>query len=88
MRYDRPMKKRSVSISGHRTSISLEEEFWTLLQDIAAQQDRPLARLIAEIDRNRMKAPQPANLSSALRVYVLHKALAGDTFSSQAKKAP
>lgn len=70
------MKKRSVSISGHRTSISLEQEFWTLLNDIARDQNRPLAQLIAEIDRNRMKAPEPANLSSALRVHVLRHVMA------------
>lgn len=70
------MKKRSVSISGHRTSISLEEEFWTLLNEIARDQNRPLAQLIAEIDRNRMKAADPANLSSALRVYVLRHVMA------------
>jgi len=70
------VKKRSVSISGHRTSISLEEEFWDLLNAIAREQDRPLARLIAEVDRNRIKAAEPANLSSALRVYVLNHVLA------------
>ena len=77
------MKKRSVSISGHRTSISLEQEFWDLLNDIARQQDRPLARLIAEVDRDRVKAPKPANLSSALRVYVLKRALARDQKDSE-----
>ncbi|GGC96577.1 ribbon-helix-helix domain-containing protein [Aquisalinus flavus] len=70
------MKKRSVSISGHRTSISLEKEFWELLNAIARKQNRPLARLIAEVDRNRIKAADPANLSSALRVYVLKHVMA------------
>lgn len=77
------MKKRSVSISGHRTSISLEEEFWSLLNDIAREQGRPLAQLIAEIDRNRMKAAEPANLSSALRVHVLGHVMAKAEKSSK-----
>ncbi|NHK26601.1 ribbon-helix-helix domain-containing protein [Parvularcula flava] len=79
------MKKRSVSISGHRTSISLEEEFWDLLNAIARQQDRPLARLIAEVDRNRIKSAEPANLSSALRVYVLKHVLAEHSEKSPEK---
>lgn len=82
------MKKRSVSISGHRTSISLEEEFWDLLNTIARQQGRPLARLIAEVDRNRIKAAEPANLSSALRVYVLKHVMVQCDKTSQGEKAP
>ena len=70
------MKKRSVSISGHRTSISLEEDFWQLLNEMAQEQKRPLAQLIADIDRNRMKAVEPPNLSSALRIHVLRTVLA------------
>lgn len=61
------MKKRSVKIQGHATSISLEEEFWQLLKALAAEQKRPLTTLIAEIDRKR----GGKNLSSALRLYVL-----------------
>lgn len=61
------MKKRSVKIQGHSTSISLEEEFWDALKGLAKSQTRPLAALIAEIDRKR----GAQNLSSALRVYVL-----------------
>ena len=47
------MKKRSVKIQGHSTSISLEEEFWEALKALAKSQDRPLAALIAETDRKR-----------------------------------
>ena len=61
------MKKRSVKITGHPTSVSLEDEFWTALREIAARRDLSLNALIAEIDDNR----QTANLSSALRIYVL-----------------
>ena len=59
--------KRSVSISGHLTSISLEEPFWDELKSLAKYEDISLARLIARIDKQRS-----VNLSSALRLYVLH----------------
>lgn len=58
--------KRSVNIAGHRTSITLEQPFWDSLKTIAAERRQPISRLIAEID-----GQQPANLSSALRVFVL-----------------
>ncbi len=61
------LKKRSVKIEGHSTSISLEQEFWDALKTLAKAQNRSLAALIAEIDRGRGEQ----NLSSALRVYVL-----------------
>jgi predicted DNA-binding ribbon-helix-helix protein len=62
------MAKRSVTIAGHRTSLSLEEPFWDALQDIAAERERPVAALIREIDKTRDPA---LNLSAALRVFVL-----------------
>ena len=58
--------KRSVTIAGHRTSLSLEQQFWDILQDIAQKNKMPLAKLIADIDQKRR-----GNLSSALRLYVL-----------------
>jgi predicted DNA-binding ribbon-helix-helix protein len=58
--------KRSVSIAGHRTSVSLEQAFWLGLKEIAEAEEIPLATLIATIDRTRK-----SNLSSALRVFVL-----------------
>lgn len=60
--------KRSVSINGHRTSFSLEQAFYDELVAIAGQRGIALAALVAEIDRDR---PKDANLSSALRLYVL-----------------
>ncbi len=60
--------KRSVTLSGHRTSISLETEFWRALAEIAAETKRPLARLIDEVDK---REGRDKNLSSALRVFVL-----------------
>jgi predicted DNA-binding ribbon-helix-helix protein len=60
--------KRSVTIRGHRTSISLEQPFFDDLAAIASQRRIPLAALIAEIDDGRGKT---ANLSSAIRLFVL-----------------
>ncbi len=60
--------KRSVTIRGHRTSFSLEQAFLDELQAICVQRGMALAALVAEIDENR---PREANLSSALRLYVL-----------------
>jgi predicted DNA-binding ribbon-helix-helix protein len=66
--------KRSVSIAGHATSISLEEPFWLGLRALAALRAVPLARLIADIDAAR----DGGNLSSALRVHVLAAAMSGE----------
>jgi predicted DNA-binding ribbon-helix-helix protein len=65
-----PVKKlkRSVTLAGHRTSISLEADFWQALADIAAEKGRPLARIIDEVDK---REGRDQNLSSALRVFVL-----------------
>lgn len=62
------VKKRSVTINGHRTSYSLEEPFYDDLVAIAAARGMTLAVLVAEIDTTRPKA---SNLSSALRLHVL-----------------
>ncbi len=69
------MSKRSVTIARHRTSISLEEEFWTALAEIAAEDSKSVAALIAEIDKGRgAEALARASLSSAIRLYVLKRA--------------
>lgn len=68
------MRKRSVSIRGHRTSISVEEIFWTELLRMAAGRGVSAAALIAEIDSGRTP---DVNLSSAIRVAVLENALRG-----------
>lgn len=64
--------KRSLSIAGHRTSVSLEEIFWNELRAIAGKRAQSVAGLVAEIDAQRGEA----NLSSALRVFVLQEAKA------------
>ena len=58
--------RRSVVIAGHKKSISLEEEFWTSLSEIARHQNMTLATLLAEIDSERYQG----SLSSAVRLYV------------------
>jgi predicted DNA-binding ribbon-helix-helix protein len=58
--------KRSMTIHGHRTSVSLEQPFWNMLQDIAASRQQSLASLVQNIDRKR-----DGGLSSALRLFVL-----------------
>ncbi|MGQ0677324.1 MAG: ribbon-helix-helix domain-containing protein [Rhodospirillales bacterium] len=76
----RAIRKRSVAIAGHRTSVSLEQAFWDALRAIAAGRGVPLARLIAEVDRANARLAgrtRAANLSSALRVYVLERIKGG-----------
>lgn len=63
-----PVEKHSVSIRGHRTSFSLEKPFMDELRAIAAARTMPLAAVIAEVDSRR---EPDANLSSALRIFVL-----------------
>jgi predicted DNA-binding ribbon-helix-helix protein len=59
--------KRSVAISGHKTSISLEDTFWDCLREIANERGQTLSQLVASIDTDRERA----NLSSAIRFFVL-----------------
>jgi predicted DNA-binding ribbon-helix-helix protein len=68
------MAKRSITIAGHRTSISLEKPFWDGLGEIAAKRRASLAALITEIDRKRAA---DTNLSSAIRLFVLNWYRAG-----------
>jgi predicted DNA-binding ribbon-helix-helix protein len=63
------MRKHSLDIAGHRTSVSLEDAFWDALREIAAAQGLALASLVARIDAARAGE----NLSSAIRVYVLEQ---------------
>ncbi len=60
------LRKRSGVVAGHRTSVSLEDAFWERLRHIAAERGVTVGRLITEIDCHRR-----ANLSSAIRVYVV-----------------
>ena len=68
------VRKHSVTIRGHRTSFSLEQPFLDDLRDIAGTRGQTLAGLVAEVDGTR---PREANLSSALRIFVLEQAKRG-----------
>jgi predicted DNA-binding ribbon-helix-helix protein len=59
--------KRSVIVGKHKTSVSLEDGFWTGLKEIAASRQLTCSRLLTEIDEHR----QSSNLSSAIRMFVL-----------------
>lgn len=68
------VRKRSVTIRGHRTSFSLEQEFFDELERIAAARGVTLAALVASVDETRARE---VNLSSALRLFVLRELKAG-----------
>jgi predicted DNA-binding ribbon-helix-helix protein len=61
------MTRHSIIINGHKTSVSLEELFWVILNEIATNKGMPVWDVIAEIDAVR----EHNNLSSAIRVFVL-----------------
>ncbi|WP_340151090.1 ribbon-helix-helix domain-containing protein [uncultured Sneathiella sp.] len=66
--------KHSVSIAGHRTSVSLEQKFWDLIRASARRQCLSINELLTEID-----AMRSGNLSSAIRLYVLEELLEKET---------
>jgi predicted DNA-binding ribbon-helix-helix protein len=65
------MKKHSVVIHGHSTSITLEDAFWHALKTEAQKQKTSLNKLIAQIDDKRAVSQEKQNLSSAIRLYIL-----------------
>lgn len=62
-----PVVKRSIVIAGHKTSVSLEDQFWDALKEIAASRRSTLSDIVAAIDTGRSQG----NLSSAIRLFVL-----------------
>ncbi len=68
-----PPIKRSVTIAGHQTAISLEPIFWDALRAASAEAGLPINALIARIDLARMAAAQPPNLASAIRSWLFHR---------------
>lgn len=66
-------KKRSVMIAGHATSISLEPVFWEALKAAAGEEGIPISALVARIDAERIESPEPANLASAVRVWLFER---------------
>ena len=67
--------KRSMTIAGHQTSISLEPAFWAALRKAAEEEVLPLNALVARIDAERIQAPSPPNLGSAIRLWLFLRAL-------------
>jgi len=66
--------KRSITIAGHETSITLEPIFWRALEEAAKARALPLSALVAEIDALRILAADPPNLASALRTWAFSQA--------------
>ena len=62
------LRKRSVLVAGHKTSVSLEDAFWKVLKELADRRGLSINQLVAEVDEGRS-----GNLSSALRVYALRE---------------
>ncbi len=62
------MRKHSVELSGHRTSVALEDEFWTELKNIAKRKNTSVRQLLIQIDN-----AHQGNLSSAIRLFVLRE---------------
>jgi predicted DNA-binding ribbon-helix-helix protein len=61
--------KRSIVIDGHKTSVSLEDAFWSSLKDIAHTEGVPLSKMVTEIDKTRERG----NLSCAIRLFILEQ---------------
>ena len=72
------MKKHSVELSGHRTSIALEDEFWMELKQIAKHKNTTTRQLLMQIDNNHQ-----GNLSSAVRLFILHEGQVNQKSNSQ-----
>ena len=77
--------KHSVMIDGHKTSVSLEDDFWRALGEIAGSEGRSMNSLISDIDRRRI-----GNLSSALRLYVLahYRQRLGESLPASSEAVP
>ena len=78
--------KRSIVLNGHKTSVSLENEFWNALREIAVRENTTLSTLVGKIDHDR----NSCNLSSAIRVYVFSyfRARMGSLEPGQGRLAP
>ena len=70
--------KRSVMIAGHATSVSLEPIFWDALKRAAEEDNLPISALVARIDAARIVDTDPVNLASAIRVWLMERALSSE----------
>lgn len=66
-----PPVKRSITINGHQSSISLEPLFWDMLKAAAQRREVPINALVAMIDAQRIQSPTPPGLASAIRVWLV-----------------
>ncbi len=66
-----PPVKRSITINGHQSSISLEPLFWDMLKNAAQEGDMAINALVAMIDAQRIQSPTPPGLASAIRVWLV-----------------
>ncbi|QJB70426.1 ribbon-helix-helix domain-containing protein [Parasphingorhabdus halotolerans] len=73
-----PPVKRSITIAGHQTSITLEPLFWDLLKAASEQRDLPLNALVAQIDVLRLEADEPPGLATAIRLWLVQDLMAGE----------
>ncbi|MFN2259933.1 MAG: ribbon-helix-helix domain-containing protein [Parasphingopyxis sp.] len=69
-----PPVKRSVTIAGHETSVTLEPVFWRAIERAAESRAIPLNALIARIDAERLEAEEPPGLAGAIRVWLFREA--------------
>ena len=78
--------KRSIVLDGHKTSVSLENEFWDGLREIVSRENTTLSTLVGQIDQER----DSCNLSSAIRVHVFNyfRARVSNQASEQGQKSP
>jgi predicted DNA-binding ribbon-helix-helix protein len=79
-----PIVKRSITIDGRKTSISLEDAFWSCLNEIAQAQGATVSQTVTEIDKSR----QGANLSSAIRLFVLDRVRSQKVGATAGKRQP
>jgi predicted DNA-binding ribbon-helix-helix protein len=77
--------KRSMMIAGHATSISLEPVFWEALRAAAEAEGLPLNALVARIDAERIGEAEPANLASAIRVWLFERRGTGSGSETEAE---
>ncbi|QTD55369.1 ribbon-helix-helix domain-containing protein [Parasphingorhabdus cellanae] len=70
-----PPVKRSITIAGHQTSITLEPLFWELLRAASEKQGLPINALVAQIDVQRLEADEPPGLATAIRLWLTHDLL-------------
>lgn len=68
-----PPVKRSVTISGHQTSISLEPLFWDMLKAASEETGLAVNALVAAIDNERLASPTPSGLAGAIRIWLVER---------------